>query len=50
MDKDDIDVFKENIVEYKSKRYFKSFSKIMKDAKKYLKKIMWKREFLKKNI
>ena len=37
MDKDDIDNFKENIVEYKSKRYFKSFSKIMKDAKKYLK-------------
>ena len=37
MDKDDIDVFKENIVEYKSKRCFKSFSRIMKDAKKYLK-------------
>ena len=37
MDKDDIDVFKENIVKYKSKRNFKSFSKIMKDAKKYLK-------------
>ena len=37
MDKDDIDVFKENIVKYTSKRNFKSFSKIMKDAKKYLK-------------
>ena len=37
MDKRDLGVFKENIVEYKSKRYFKSFSKIMKDAKKYLK-------------
>jgi hypothetical protein len=37
MDKDGIDKLKENIVEYKSKRYFKSFSKIMKDAQKYLK-------------
>ena len=37
MDKRDLEGFKENIVEYKSKRYFKSFSKIMKDAKKYLK-------------
>ena len=37
MDKDDLNVFKENIVEYRSKWCFKSFSKIMKDAKKYLK-------------
>ena len=37
MDKDDIDVFKENIVEYKNKRHLKSFSKIMKDAKKVFK-------------
>ena len=36
MDKGDIDIFEENIVEYKSKRYFKSLLKIMKDAKKYL--------------
>ena len=50
MDKDDINVFKENIVEYKSKRYFKSFSKIMKDAKKYLKIDYEEEGIFKKNI
>ena len=37
MDKDDIGVFKMNIVKYKNKRCFTPFSMIMKDAKKYLK-------------
>ena len=37
MNENDIDIFKEKIIEYKSKRYFKSFSKLMTDAKKYLK-------------
>ena len=50
MDKDDINVFKENIVEYKSKRCFKSFSKIMKDAKKYLKIDYEEEGIFKKNI
>ena len=50
MDKRDLDVFKENIVEYKSKRYFKSFTEIMKDAKKYLKIDYVEEGIFKKNI
>ena len=37
MIENNIDIFKEKIIEYKSRRYFKSFSEIMTDAKKYLK-------------
>lgn len=37
MNKIDLDIFKAKLIEYKSKRYFKSFSKILRDAKKYLK-------------
>ena len=37
MDKGNIDILKENVVEYKRKKYFKSFTKIMKDAKNCLK-------------
>ena len=50
MDKDDINVFKENIVEYKSKWCFKSFSKIIKDVKKYLKIDYEEEDIFKKNI
>ena len=37
MVKNEIDLFKEKVLEYKSKQYFKSFPTIMKGAKKYLK-------------
>ena len=37
MGRSDIVDFKNKILEYKNNRYFKSFPKIMKDAKKYLK-------------
>ena len=37
MNENDIDILKEKIIEYKSRRYFKPFSGIMTDAKKYLK-------------
>ena len=50
MDKDKIDILKEYLVENKGKRYFKSISKIMKDAKKYLKIDFEEEGILKKNI
>ena len=50
MGKDDVHVFKENMVDYRSKRCFKSFSQIMKDAKKYLKIDYEEEGIFKKNI
>ena len=37
MKKHELSIFKKKLIEYGTKRYFKSFPKIMKDAKKYLK-------------
>ena len=37
MDKNEIDMFKDKIIDYKSNRYFKSFSAVMEGAKKHLK-------------
>ena len=37
MDKNDLAIFKEKIVDYKNNRYFRSFPTVMKGAKKYLK-------------
>ena len=37
MDVNEIDILKKRIIQYRRMRYFKSFPKIMKDAKKYLK-------------
>jgi len=43
MEKNDIDIFKEKIIDYKSNQYFRSFSTVMNGAKKYL-KINYKEE------
>jgi len=37
VDKNDLAIFKEKIVDYKNNRYFRSFPTVMKGAKKYLK-------------
>jgi hypothetical protein len=37
MDKNDIDIFKERIIDYKRNQFFRSFSGVMKGAKKHLK-------------
>ena len=37
MDKNEIDMLKDKIIDYKSNRYFKSFSAVMEGARKHLK-------------
>ena len=37
MDKNEIDMLKEKIIDYKSNRYFRSFSAVLRGAKKHLK-------------
>ena len=37
VDKNEIEMFKDKIIDYKRNRYFKSFSAVMEGAKKHLK-------------